>query len=95
MYWRAPELELELDPTMSMADISHDISHANKKLRREPCEQGFGERLLVKKLSEYATVPTRGSSLAAGYDLHRYVRMSLASSAVHPEQECGTNVLQI
>ena len=28
--------------------------------------------LLVKKLTEFATVPTRGSSQAAGYDLYRY-----------------------
>lgn len=26
--------------------------------------------MLVKKLSEYATLPTKGSSLAAGYDLY-------------------------
>lgn len=30
------------------------------------------QSLLVKKLSAYATVPTRGSSQAAGYDLYRY-----------------------
>lgn len=29
------------------------------------------QRLLVKKLSTYATVPTRGSTQAAGYDLYR------------------------
>jgi len=28
--------------------------------------------LRVKKLSAAATIPTRGSPLAAGYDLHRY-----------------------
>ena len=28
-------------------------------------------RLLVKKLSEHATIPTRGSAKAAGYDLSR------------------------
>lgn len=27
-------------------------------------------KLLVKKLSEFATLPTKGSKLAAGYDLH-------------------------
>ena len=27
--------------------------------------------LLVKKLSSHATIPTRGSSMAAGYDLYR------------------------
>ncbi|KAG2237290.1 hypothetical protein INT48_009023 [Thamnidium elegans] len=28
--------------------------------------------LLVKRLSEYAQIPTRGSVLAAGYDLYWY-----------------------
>ncbi|KIY73786.1 dUTP pyrophosphatase [Cylindrobasidium torrendii FP15055 ss-10] len=28
------------------------------------------ERLLIKRLSERATIPTRGSALAAGYDLY-------------------------
>ena len=27
-------------------------------------------KLLIKKLSEFATLPTRGSKFAAGYDLH-------------------------
>lgn len=27
-------------------------------------------KLIIKKLSEFATVPTKGSKLAAGYDLH-------------------------
>ena len=29
-------------------------------------------RLLVKRLSENAKIPTRGSAAAAGYDLYRY-----------------------
>ena len=29
--------------------------------------------LKVKRLSEHAIVPTKGSSQAAGYDLYRYV----------------------
>ena len=28
--------------------------------------------LLIKRLSEKAKLPTRGSALAAGYDLYRY-----------------------
>ena len=32
---------------------------------------GNGMSLRVKKISEYATVPTRGSPQAAGYDLYR------------------------
>lgn len=32
--------------------------------------------LLVKKLSENATIPTRGSSQAAGYDLYRYAALT-------------------
>lgn len=27
-------------------------------------------KLLVKRLSEYAQIPTRGSALSAGYDLY-------------------------
>ena len=30
-------------------------------------------QFLVKRLSTNATLPTRGSALAAGYDLYRYV----------------------
>jgi dUTP pyrophosphatase len=30
-----------------------------------------GSHLLVKRLSERAQLPTRGSALAAGYDLYR------------------------
>jgi len=30
--------------------------------------------LLIKRLSDKARLPTRGSPLAAGYDLYRYVR---------------------
>jgi dUTP pyrophosphatase len=29
-------------------------------------------KLLIKRLSEKAKIPTRGSALAAGYDLYRY-----------------------
>jgi hypothetical protein len=34
-------------------------------------------RLLVKRLSKNATLPTRGSALAAGYDLYRCENLSL------------------
>lgn len=30
-------------------------------------------QLLIKRLSEKAKLPTRGSALAAGYDLYRYI----------------------
>jgi hypothetical protein len=30
------------------------------------------ESLLIKRLSEKAKIPTRGSALSAGYDLYRY-----------------------
>lgn len=30
-------------------------------------------KLLIKRLSEKAKLPTRGSALSAGYDLYRYV----------------------
>ena len=31
-------------------------------------------QLLIKRLSDKARLPTRGSAFAAGYDLHRYAR---------------------
>jgi dUTP pyrophosphatase len=30
-------------------------------------------QLLIKRLSKNAKLPTRGSALAAGYDLYRYI----------------------
>jgi hypothetical protein len=45
------------------------------KMDSEEMLEGFDNinehKLLVKKLSTHATLPTRGSSLAAGYDLYR------------------------
>lgn len=34
------------------------------------CKKNMQPQLLVKKLSEFATLPTKGSKLAAGYDLY-------------------------
>lgn len=47
-------------------------SPASKKARIEP-----QETLLVKRLSEKATLPTRGSAGAAGYDLARWSTLHL------------------
>lgn len=38
-----------------------------------------GTKLLVKKLSAKGRVPTRGSTLAAGYDMYRYMFRTLQS----------------
>jgi dUTP pyrophosphatase len=38
----------------------------------EPENLAPGAQLLVKRLSEKGKIPTRGSALAAGYDLYRY-----------------------
>jgi hypothetical protein len=38
-----------------------------------PMSIASAERLLVKRLSDKATLPVRGSALAAGYDLARSV----------------------
>jgi hypothetical protein len=43
--------------------------HPNKK----QCNPAPVETLRVKKITEFATIPSRGSALAAGYDLSRYV----------------------
>ena len=53
---------------MSMATLVTDVPIEAKKARLEATRE---MRLLVKKLSAHATVPTRGSSQAAGYDLYR------------------------
>lgn len=44
------------------------------------------ESLRVKKLSEKATLPRRGSAGAAGYDLARYVVFLFNSSIEHPSE---------
>lgn len=38
--------------------------------------------LLIKKLSDKATLPTRGSPLSAGYDLYRFVEFAFDCKAV-------------
>ena len=53
-----------------------------KKRKMSPatdCEASVASepQLLVKRLSENATLPTRGSALAAGYDLYRCENLSL------------------
>ncbi len=40
--------------------------------------------LLIKRLSDKAKLPTRGSALSAGYDLYRYHRVLLARHCSHP-----------
>ena len=57
---------VELEPQLKKRRMSDSAQHA-------PSSQ-----LLVKKLSEKARLPTRGSALAAGYDLYRY-RVSVLS----------------
>jgi dUTP pyrophosphatase len=39
--------------------------------------------LLIKRLSEKAKLPTRGSPLSAGYDLYRCVNVTTGTGAVH------------
>jgi len=39
-------------------------------------------QLLIKRLSKNAKLPTRGSALAAGYDLYRYVKISIPGDIV-------------
>ena len=50
----------------------------SKKQRMSPTENQVvgaapASHLLIKRLSDKARLPTRGSSLSAGYDLYRYV----------------------
>lgn len=46
-----------------------------RKMSLEPDSIVASEsQLLIKRLSTSARLPTRGSALAAGYDLYRYVK---------------------
>jgi len=42
-----------------------------RKMSESEAELAPVSRLLIKRLSPKATLPTRGSALAAGYDLYR------------------------
>jgi len=46
------------------------VPQLKKRRLSDSVQQAPSSQLLVKKLSEKAKVPTRGSSLAAGYDLY-------------------------
>lgn len=59
-----------------MSDTVNDASQANKKRKMTPSEEETPapvSHLLVKRLSDKARLPTRGSPLSAGYDLSRWV----------------------
>ena len=59
---------------MSMAAVETDVPYEALQVMKKFKIEVNGARagsLLVKKLSPHATIPTRGSSLAAGYDLYR------------------------
>ena len=55
------------------ASTGNDDPAANIKVEESP-------PLLVKKLSDRAKTPTRGSAFAAGYDLYRYGRANVRTS---------------
>lgn len=55
-----------------MALVSHSLAE-NPPTKRPNNGAAIMSSLQVKKLSQYATLPTRGSSEAAGYDLYRWV----------------------
>lgn len=56
-----------IDSSSSSAVKQQKISETQKQLNMTSAAQG----LLIKRLSEDAQLPTRGSPLAAGYDLYR------------------------
>lgn len=62
---------------MSVATASflhEDLVSCQKKAKMDTVDDSameFEQRLMVKKLSNQATIPTRGSTQAAGYDLYR------------------------
>ena len=63
--------------TMSMVTVANPpgvpVAKKSKLTGEESEEKTICRRFQVKKLSEQATIPTRASSGAAGYDLYRYV----------------------
>lgn len=54
-------MALDVEPQLKKRRMSNSV-------QSEPSSQ-----LRVKRLSEKAKLPTRGSPLAAGYDLYRYL----------------------
>lgn len=58
-----------------MAHVLSEAGQENIPQSERPAKMQKVEALLVKKLSEDATLPTRGSSGAAGYDLSRQVTL--------------------
>lgn len=61
-----------------MTTETTSIVHIDKKRKMSPAPENTKaeiaptSNLLIKRLSEKAKLPTRGSALAAGYDLYRY-----------------------
>ncbi|KAG8218821.1 hypothetical protein J3R82DRAFT_4499 [Butyriboletus roseoflavus] len=54
--------------------MTFEVEPQLKKRRMSDSAQSTpSSQLLVKRLSEKAKLPTRGSPLAAGYDLYRYL----------------------
>lgn len=74
-------------PVMNDVDVSHGSADKKRKADDEPVEGAAvpvatvpapaptapPSRLLIKRHSENARVPTRGSLYSAGYDLYRFV----------------------
>jgi dUTP pyrophosphatase len=56
-----------------MSDASSMPDAKKRKVDDEHSSLAPVSGLLVKRLSEKARLPTRGSALAAGYDLYRWV----------------------
>ena len=56
--------------SMVQVEVPVPMGVLSKKQRLEKVVEETNRVLCVKKLSEFATIPTRGSSQAAGYDLY-------------------------
>ena len=77
---QAPPLDLRTRHRRAMTTLAESVGRENipepaaklQKLSPPP-----EPPLLVKKLSEHATIPTRGSAKAAGYDLSRWGRLKV------------------
>lgn len=79
---------------MSPTAIDSDIPQLKKRKMSPPTENGSAppaptSTLLIKRLSEQAKLPTRGSALSAGYDLYRYASFAMKRKGISHGLDCS------
>ncbi len=76
-------LKRPLSPSAAIDDRPNKMPAIDAVVAEGPSSNAPTMRLLVKRHSENAKVPTRGSALAAGYDLYRYIQIIWGHSFDH------------